>query len=220
MNDSSTKLKAKHNYHGNVRRDILHLCDKRPGRILDVGGGTGATGAFIKETMDGEFVALIDAADVCPETAVDLFVSGEIEAQQVWNQIDKNGGKFDTILCLDVLEHLVDPWSVVKQCTQRLRKGGVLIVSLPNARYHALTFPLFFKGQFTLCNSGIMDRTHLRWFVEDTAKELVTCGGLQLEHCSGGWYMNRSRPWERIANFGLLPSFLYLNYFLKARRVL
>jgi 2-polyprenyl-3-methyl-5-hydroxy-6-metoxy-1,4-benzoquinol methylase len=218
MKSDDGKHKVSVSYHTNVRTDVLHLCDKKPGRILDVGGGIGATAVFIKEHFGGEFVALIDRADGSPEESVDLFVPGEIEDPRVWDKLDEAGGTFDTILCLDVLEHLVDPWSVVQKCSERLSAGGTLIVSVPNARYHGLTFPLFFKGRFRLQNSGILDRTHLRWFVKQTARELVTCGGLELEDCSGGWYLNRSRFWERLAKFGIAPGFLFLNYYLKARR--
>ena len=40
----------------------------------------------------------------------------------------------DLILCLDVLEHLVDPWSVVRRLSPLLAPGGRLIVSVPNIR--------------------------------------------------------------------------------------
>lgn len=205
-------------YHNNVRRDILHLVDDNPGNILDVGGGTGATGSFIKTYLNGSHLSLIDRADVSPDDSVDLFVSGNLEGTEVWNALDDNGATFDTILCLDVLEHLVDPWSVVQKCSERLRSGGTLIVSIPNARNYKLTWPLFFLGRFKLKDYGVMDRTHLRWFVKNSAQELVTCSGLELESCTGGWYMGKSKWWERLANYGFAPGFLYQVYYLKARR--
>ena len=63
-----------------------------------------------------------------------------------------------------------------------------------------------------------MDRTHLRWFVRDTAIELVSQEGLKLEICEGGWYMNRYRKHEKVADLGIIPGLLYQNYFLRARK--
>lgn len=205
-------------YHTTIRSDILHLCSERSGRILDVGGGSGETGAFVKKNMGGSYLALIDRAEVSPAESVDFFASGAIEDPAIWENLDTKQDTFDTILCLDILEHLVDPWEVVKKCSERLAPGGSLIISLPNARNRKLTFPLFFKGRFELQNSGVMDRTHLRWFVKDTAKELATFGGLELTQFEGGWYMNRARRWERLAKLGIAPGFLYQIYYMKAMR--
>jgi 2-polyprenyl-3-methyl-5-hydroxy-6-metoxy-1,4-benzoquinol methylase len=202
-----------------VRHDILHVIENNPGRVLDIGGGTGATSALIKRRFLADFVAVIDGACVEPEEGVDLFLQGNLDDPAIWDRLAIEQDGFDTILCLDVLEHLVDPWEVVRRCSGLLRVGGRLIVSIPNARNYKLTFPLFFLGKFKLMKNGVLDRTHLRWFVRRSAIELVTCGGLELEYCAGGWYLNRAKWWERLAKYGIAPGFLFQIYYLKAKKM-
>jgi SAM-dependent methyltransferase len=43
-------------------------------------------------------------------------------------------GSFDLIVCADVLEHLVDPWSVVHELRRVARADTVLAISMPNIR--------------------------------------------------------------------------------------
>ncbi|WP_238547911.1 class I SAM-dependent methyltransferase [Meridianimarinicoccus roseus] len=206
-------------YHVNIRHDVLHLVDKNPGRVLDVGGGAGATAAYLKAEHGASYAAVADAVALPPIPEIDLYRIGDLEDEAMWASISEDAGPFDTILCLDVLEHLVDPWQAVRRCCDLLSPGGTLIVSVPNARYHKLTFPLFFKGRFTLQDSGILDRTHLRWFVRETAIDLVSQPGLDLESFEGGWYLNRARGIEKLAKAGIAPGFLFLNYFAKCRKV-
>jgi 2-polyprenyl-3-methyl-5-hydroxy-6-metoxy-1,4-benzoquinol methylase len=205
-------------YHGNIRHDILHLLGSPPGRLLDVGGGLGATAAYAKEQLGAKRAVVVDAISAPGRNQVDEHYQGSLEDESLWERLAANEGPFDTILCLDVLEHLVDPWAAVSRCRDLLAQGGILIVSVPNLRHWNVTVPLLFAGKFNLRDNGIMDRTHLRWFVRDTAIELVSQDGLKLEICQGGWYMNRYRKHEKVADLGILPGLLYQNYFLRARK--
>lgn len=215
MSEYRSGGKVRSGYHDNARTDILHLIET-PGRILDVGGGNGATSALIRQQFGADHVAVIDGADAQPLDEVDEFIQGDLNGREIWDTLAADQERFDTILCLDVLEHLIDPWTAVQRCADLLNDGGHLIVSLPNARNYRLTFPLFFLGEFPLKDSGILDRTHLRWFVRSSAISLVEGAGLKLVSCEGAWYMNRSKWWERLAKVGIAPGFLYQVYHLKA----
>ena len=92
-------------------------------------------------------------------------------------------GSLDLVLCLDVLEHLVDPWTVVKRVTPLISPSGRLIISVPNIRNWKFITRLALKGDFRYTDAGLLDRAHLRFFVRDTAVKLATCGGLKLEGC-------------------------------------
>jgi 2-polyprenyl-3-methyl-5-hydroxy-6-metoxy-1,4-benzoquinol methylase len=101
-----------------------------------------------------------------------------IDVEQVPFERDIEPGSLDAILCLDVLEHLVDPWAVVKRLSALLRPGGRLIVSVPNIRNWKFIRGLLFRGDFHYRDSGLLDRTHLRFFVRATAITLAASGGL------------------------------------------
>ncbi len=85
------------------------------------------------------------------------------------------------ILALDVLEHLVDPWTVVAKLDRLLRPGGVLVASIPNVRHHSVVVPLLFKGGWRYLPMGPLDRTHLRFFTRSTAIELVETSGMRVD---------------------------------------
>ncbi len=106
-------------------------------------------------------------------------------------------GSLDLILCMDVLEHLADPWEVVRRISTLLRPGGRLIVSVPNIRHWKFIARLLFKGDFHYTRDGLLDRTHLRFFVRQTAIDLVRAGGLHViaDHSAQSFRATDPRHW-------------------------
>jgi hypothetical protein len=129
--------------------------------------------------------------------------------------------KFDLILCLDVLEHMVDPWHVVDRlATQYLASGGTLIVSLPNVRHYSVVMPLLFAGQWAYETAGLLDRTHLRFFTKTSAMELLSHELLGSLYCTAGGFDGWSL--KRLLNmltFGLFQELITYQYFLSARQI-
>ncbi len=87
-------------------------------------------------------------------------------------------GRPDLMLFLDVLEHLPDPLAVLRDLTAQLAPNGAVIVSLPNVAHLSVAAPLLFQGKFDYQDAGILDRTHLRFFVRHTAVDLLSRAGL------------------------------------------
>jgi 2-polyprenyl-3-methyl-5-hydroxy-6-metoxy-1,4-benzoquinol methylase len=71
----------------------------------------------------------------------------------------------------EVLEHLVDPWVALKRLRRFLRPDGLAMASSPNVAHHS-TIRMLLKGEWTLANSGRMDRAHLRWFTPKSYAEM------------------------------------------------
>ncbi|MBE7459350.1 MAG: class I SAM-dependent methyltransferase [Zoogloeaceae bacterium] len=86
-------------------------------------------------------------------------------------------GNYDLIMLADVLEHLVDPWAVLRLLHDKTNSECKMLLSVPNVRHYKVTLPLLFRGEFRYTDAGIMDRTHLHFFtrgsIEETLKE---CG--------------------------------------------
>ncbi len=118
-------------------------------------------------------------------------------------------GSLDLVLCLDVLEHMADPWSMVRRLTALIAPGGRLILSVPNIRNYRFIWRLVTRGDFHYRDFGLLDRTHLRFFVKETAVGLAACGGLNVRAVE---MTNRMAPHEprailnRLA-FGRLETF-------------
>jgi hypothetical protein len=87
--------------------------------------------------------------------------------------------KQGAVIFADVLEHLVDPWSTLRQALAYVKPGGSVVISLPNIANYGVRLNLL-KGEFRYQDFGIYDRTHLRFFTRETFQELVAGAGLRV----------------------------------------
>lgn len=166
-------------YFSNTRTDIEPAIPSFSESILEIGCGTGATLAWLKTSGRCKFTTGIELVAQQAESAakvVDRVVQGSIETVDLasWTE------RFDLILCLDVLEHLNDPWELIERLSRLLKPGGRLVASIPNIRHISVLVPLLFQGEWTYSERGILDKTHLRFFTKKSAIHLVTCSGLSM----------------------------------------
>lgn len=122
-------------------------------------------------------IELVPEAAEAARAAFDKVITGSVE--DVLGSIENDS--FDLILALDVLEHLADAQGVVVLLKKKLSKNGAIIVSLPNIGNYTASWNLFFRGRWRYEDEGILDRTHLRFFDESTAKELLTNADMNIE---------------------------------------
>ncbi len=108
-------------------------------------------------------------------------------------------GSFDRALCLDVLEHLVDPEQVLRDLHGVAAPDARLQVSLPNARHVSLMKDLIFRGTFGYTDWGHRDRTHLRWFTRRDIVEAMEHTGWPVQRVSHP-ELNKSRGLDRLTN--------------------
>jgi len=168
-------------YYNTARREILPVLPAKVARLLDLGCGTGATVALVKEARKVEWAGGVEidaaAAEAAGRVCDRVWV---LDAGRERFEQDIPEGSLDIVLALDILEHLADPWGMVKRLSPLVARGGRLIVSVPNIRNWKFLWRLAAHGDFHYADAGILDRTHLRFFVKATAIELATCGGLAL----------------------------------------
>ncbi|MFO1186414.1 MAG: methyltransferase domain-containing protein [Alphaproteobacteria bacterium] len=134
-------------------------------------------------------------------------------------QVGAKHGPFDCILCLDVLEHLVDPWRVVGALHGQLAPGGVIVASIPNVQHHSVVRALMTGGWRYDPEGGLLDETHLRFFTRSTAIELMTSSGLRLDAVdwTGLGPGGKSGLIDRMT-FGTLRGFLVYQYLIRVKR--
>lgn len=168
-------------YFTTARTEIAPYLPARLERVLELGPGQGTTLAWIQQSHPDVWsygVELFeDAAVQARHVFTDVRV-GNVETFPFENDIE--AGSLDLVLCLDVLEHLADPWSVVKRLSPLLRPGGRLIISVPNIRNWKFLWHLLSRADFNYTDAGLLDRTHLRFFVQHTAAGLGEAGGLEV----------------------------------------
>jgi SAM-dependent methyltransferase len=117
------------------------------------------------------------------------------------------------ILCLDVLEHMVDPWSAMTKLAALLAPGGVLVASIPNVQNYRVILPLL-QGRWDYASEGLLDRTHLRFFTRASAIELMECSGLVVDRVDATGIFGRTlRAMNRLP---VLRPFLGVQFLIRA----
>jgi 2-polyprenyl-3-methyl-5-hydroxy-6-metoxy-1,4-benzoquinol methylase len=179
-----------------VRTDIAPLLPSQVKRVLDVGCGAGVTGAWVKARYPGAFVLGLEG-----ESALREAIERNVDQALIHDLAEEipDIGTFDLVLLLDVLEHLQHPERVLRRVHEMLAPGGTLIVSLPNVAHLSVSIPLLLFGRFQYADAGILDRTHLRFFVHSTAAALLRdCGFAIVGETLSGLEGPRARWLDRV----------------------
>ncbi|MDD2899710.1 MAG: class I SAM-dependent methyltransferase [Desulfuromonadaceae bacterium] len=147
--------------------------------VLDIGCGSGALGAWIKRE---NIHALVHGIDISPDAGItaserlDRFWCVDLDL----SPLPDAGLKYDLIIMGDLLEHLKRPDLFLKQVSKFLAPGGTVIVSVPNIANYSIRLRLL-CGEFRYTDTGIMDRTHLRFFTWRSFSELIELCGFSIE---------------------------------------
>jgi 2-polyprenyl-3-methyl-5-hydroxy-6-metoxy-1,4-benzoquinol methylase len=174
MNDERNPL-----YYSCVREDLIRFIPSGTKRILDVGCAEGKTGESLREKGFEEIVGIEVNEEVARRGSgyYNPLIIGDVE--KICLPFEE--GHFDCILYGDVLEHLVDPWRVLREHHALLRNEGTIICSIPNIRHYRIIKNLFFKGKWEYKRDGIMDRTHLRFFTMDSIRRMLEEAGFEIK---------------------------------------
>ena len=145
-------------------------------RVLDIGCSTGYLGEVLIERG-----CVVDGVDKDPEAV--------IAAQRRLNSakvVDLDvddlaqvlaGNTYDRIILADVLEHLADPHAVLLSASALLAPDGEIIMSIPNITHGSLRLALL-EGRWEYRDTGLLDRTHIRFFNRASMIKLIQSAGL------------------------------------------
>lgn len=165
-------------YFSGMRADIIADLAPDPGaRILEIGCGAGATG---EAALASGRAGFYQGVELDPDTAerARRRLSAVLCANVETLDLGQLGGDYDVLILSEVLEHLVDPWGLVKALAGSLRPGGRVYASSPNVAHHWVIRSLL-AGRFDYEPEGVMDRTHLRWFTPATYRRMFEEAGFE-----------------------------------------
>jgi 2-polyprenyl-3-methyl-5-hydroxy-6-metoxy-1,4-benzoquinol methylase len=149
--------------------------------VLDVGCHKGGFGRALKQAG----VATVWGVEPNPETAtearqhLDTVVTGFFAADTVPDH------QFDAIFFNDVLEHMPEPEAALRVAAAKLKPGGVVVASIPNIRHIDNLMHILRDKDFRYEDSGIRDRTHLRFFTKKSIPRLFADGGYDIRKLDG-----------------------------------
>jgi len=149
------------------------------GRVLDVGPGGAHVVSLLRDRG-----CTVWGVEVDPEAAraaqpyCERVINGDVESLDLADEF--RGVDFDCVLFLDVLEHLKEPATVLRNAARLLSDEGVVVASIPNVAHAALRLELL-RGRFSYRDIGLLDRTHLRFFDRMGVNELFRQAGLSIE---------------------------------------
>ena len=132
--DGEQWRKLEDNFNRSIRSAILQR--KPAGAVLDVGCGSGNFLSCMKES--GFSVFGIEPSGSGSEYAVTAHGVGIFRGMIDDYLATSPGVRFDVITLLNVLEHLPNPVRTLLQLRQMLTADGILIIVVPDARFHDL----------------------------------------------------------------------------------
>ena len=148
--------------------------------VLDVGCGYGALGRdFSRLGLQVWGVERDPTAVKIASSRLERVLAADLgDSDQIAGELD--GRHFDILMFSDVLEHTVDPESVVRRFLPYLRAEGRLVISVPNVANWVTRIALL-AGRFNYRDTGVLDKTHLRFFTRRSLVQLVEKCGLKVE---------------------------------------
>ncbi len=162
-------------------------------RVLDIGCSAGIIGKELKNK--GCYVIGIDINQTVEDDVYDLFIQADIETSEF-----NNYKPFDYILMGDVLEHLNHPDKVLQKAKRWLNPDGSIIISVPNVANWRIRIDLL-CGNFNYTESGIMNKTHKKFFTKKTIVDLIESTGFDIELFDITSDLLPARFWCKVGKF-------------------
>lgn len=166
--------------HDNFNPDILRIMSKGMKRVVEVGSSSGALAqAYRTENPACEYIGI----EIDPEYAK---ISAKVCTEVICGNIESLGDDVfmklfpsDCWVFGDALEHLYDPWALLRRIRKNIPKTSQIIACIPNAQHWSLQAMLN-RGQFRYQDMGLLDRTHIRWFTRTSIIEMFESTGYRI----------------------------------------
>jgi len=149
-------------------------------KVLEIGC---ATGGFRQNFGECEYWGVECLAEVANQASevLDHVLVGTFE--QNFDKIPDH--YFDTVVCNDVIEHMIDHDAFFNKIKQKMVAHGKIYGSIPNVRYVDNLKGLLFQKEWVYRDEGILDRTHLHFFTCKSLKRTLEHHGYEIYTLEG-----------------------------------
>lgn len=148
-------------------------------KVLEVGPATGYLTKILQEAG-----CSVTAVEIDPDAAriaepyCERMIVADIETLDFASAFGTE--RFDVVIYGDVLEHLRDPEAVLVRTKDLLAPDGYVVASIPNVTHGSVRLAIL-AGRFRYTDTGILDRTHLRFYDRRGVEDLFGGAGYTVE---------------------------------------
>ena len=196
---------------------VSELAVNLQARILEIGCGEGGTGCLaLQQVKCGTYCGVelfASAADKAKDRISEVVVGNVEEIDLPWP-----GEHFDVLILSEILEHLVDPWTVLRKLHPLLKPGARVFASSPNVANHRI-IRMLMRGEWNLTDMGLMDRTHLRWFTPQSYRDLFESCGYAVDFVGQVGTLSAKAKILSTLSFGRLRHLFITQLNLRAHRM-
>lgn len=180
-------------YYQGQRREMLAYIPENAQRFLELGCGSGGFGALLRKSRHN---AHIIGVEIHPQSAQEARQRLDCVIEQPVETALESipAGSVDCVVCNDVLEHLLDPWSVLLQIKRVLQPDGSVVSSIPNVRHFPVFKNYLLGGDWRYEKWGVLDRTHLRFFTKSSIERMFSETGFRTSLIEG--IFSEPLPWK------------------------
>ncbi len=169
-------------YYQGQRPEVAAFLPSTYSKVLEIGCGNGDFRDIISNNAC-EYWGVEPVAEIAKlaDLKLDRVLVGTYD--EIVDDLPDN--YFDLIICNDVIEHMVDHEAFYQSIKQKVKPNAYMIGSLPNVRFLPNIHELLRKKDWEYKESGILDRTHLRFFTEKSIKRDFNNQNFEIEILSG-----------------------------------
>lgn len=166
--------------HDQHNAELLKIMPVDARRVVEVGCSSGALARAYKAINPQSHYIGVEVAPVYAELAQrycdEVLV---LDMDHVTPEIMRSSLLADCYVFGDSLEHLCDPWALLAKIRAVIPADGCIAACIPNAQHWSVQQRLN-CGEFRYEDSGLLDRTHLRWFTRLTMNEMFVLAGFRV----------------------------------------
>tara|TARA_Y100000310_G_C20702611_1_gene831356 strand:+ start:954 stop:1562 length:609 start_codon:yes stop_codon:yes gene_type:complete len=167
-----------------LSREDLAFALLSPGRrFLDVGCGRGYLLSKAQNFFDELYG--VDILRINIKEAIKNAPNAHLKIVDINKGLPFKNSMFDVLVCISVLQFVLDPYFIVTELNRALKRQGILIINVPNIAYIKHRIKLFFGVLPQTSIAPGWDGNTFHYFTLQSLKKLLQEQGFKIEKVSG-----------------------------------